>query len=85
MALPRNIVFETTDLPGITGIVATALGNQNINIDTVSHNRHSSDNAVFAIATMPCTVGQITAAIEDINENHPGSLLGDPRVMPILA
>jgi len=84
LSLPRNIVFETSDLPGITGIVATALGNENINIDTVSHNRHSSDNALFAIATMPCTRKQVDAAVQSIKDNHPGSLLGDPRVTPIL-
>lgn len=84
LELPCNIVFETTDSPGITGIVATALGDANINIDTVSHNRHSSDNALFAIATMPCTMEQVDAAIQNIKDNHPGSLLSDPRVMPIL-
>ena len=85
LELPHNIVFETADVPGITGIVATAIGAQNINIDTVSHNRHEIDHAEFAIATMPCTQAQIERAIADIRDNHPGSLLGEPRVMPILA
>ena len=70
--------------PGITGIVASAIGRQDINIDTVSHNRHASDNAVFAIATMPTTMKRVRAAIKDIQDNHPGSLLGEPRVIPIL-
>jgi hypothetical protein len=34
---------------------------------------------------MPCTRAQVDAAVRDIQENHPGSLLGEPRVMPILA
>ena len=85
LELPHNIVFETADVPGITGIVATAIGAQKINIDTVSHNRHEIDHAEFAIATMPCTQAQIERAIADIQDNHPGSLLGEPRVMPILA
>jgi homoserine dehydrogenase len=84
LQLPYNIVFETADVPGITGIVATAIGAQDINIDSVSHNRHENDNAEFAIATMPCTRGQIDRAVQDIQTNHPGSLLGQPRVMPIL-
>jgi homoserine dehydrogenase len=85
LELPYNVVFETADVPGITGIVATAIGRQQINIDTVSHNRHGSDNAEFAIATMRCTRAQVDAAIRDIQGNHPGSLLGEPRVLPILA
>jgi len=84
LELPYNIVFETSDVPGITGIVATAIGRQRINIDTVSHNRHGNDNAEFAIATMPCTRAQVDAAVRDIQENHPGSLLSQPRVLPIL-
>jgi homoserine dehydrogenase len=84
LKLPYNIVFETADVPGITGIVATAIGAQDINIDSVSHNRHENDNAEFAIATMPCTRTQIDRAVKDIQENHPGSLLGQPRILPIL-
>ncbi len=84
LELPYNIVFETADVPGITGVVATAIGAQRINIDSVSHNRHENDNAEFAIATMPCTRAQIEAAVRDIQQNHPGSLLSEPRVLPIL-
>ncbi|MDD9936154.1 MAG: homoserine dehydrogenase [Myxococcales bacterium] len=84
LELPCNIVFETADMPGITGIVCTALGRQNINIDTVSHNRHMRDNALFAIATMPCTMAQVQAAVRSIQGEHPNVLLSEPRVMPIL-
>jgi homoserine dehydrogenase len=84
LQMPYNIVFETADVPGITGIVATAIGRQAINIDSVSHNRHENDNAEFAIATMPCTRAQIDRAAKDIQDNHPGSLLSEPRVLPIL-
>jgi homoserine dehydrogenase len=84
LELPYNIVFETADVPGVTGIVATAIGAQHINIDSVSHNRHGSDNAEFAIATMPCTRAQIERAVKDIQTNHPGTLLSEPRALPIL-
>jgi len=84
LALPYNVVFETADVPGITGIVATAIGRQDINIDTVSHNRHEHDNAEFAIATMPCTRSQVERAVLDIQKNHPGSLHAEPRILPIL-
>jgi homoserine dehydrogenase len=84
LEMPYNIVFETADVPGITGIVATAIGRQRINIDTVSHNRHGQQNAEFAIATMPCTRAQVDAAVRDIQGNHSGALLGEPRVLPIL-
>jgi homoserine dehydrogenase len=84
LSLPYNIVFETADLPGMTGVVTTAIGRQRINIDTVSHNRHQVDHAEFAIATMPCTRSQVEWAIRDIQANHPGALLSEPRYMPIL-
>ena len=84
LEMPYNIVFETADVPGITGIVATAIGDQGINIDTVSHNRHERDFAEFAIATMPCTRAQVERAVRDIKENHPGSLHAEPRILPIL-
>lgn len=84
LELPYNIVFETADMPGMTGIVTTAIGRQRINIDTVSHNRHQVDHAEFAIATMPCTRAQVEWAVRDIQANHPGALLGEPRILPIL-
>jgi homoserine dehydrogenase len=84
LKMPYHVVFETADVPGITGIVATAIGRQDINIDTVSHNRHEHDNAEFAIATMPCTRAQVERAVRDIQDNHPGSLHADPRILPIL-
>jgi homoserine dehydrogenase len=84
LSLPYNIVFETADTPGMTGVVTTAIGRQRINIDTVSHNRHQVDHAEFAIVTMPCTRSQVEWAIRDIQANHPGALLSEPRYMPIL-
>ncbi len=85
LAFPYNISFETADIPGVTGMVATAIGKQNINIDTVSHNRHGSQNALFSIVTMPCQYSQIADAIADIQTNNPGSLLAEPKTTPILA
>jgi homoserine dehydrogenase len=81
---PYNITFVTEDHPGITGLVTTAIGEQDINIDTVSHNRHNKEKAVFSIATMPCTQGQIKRAIETIRVKAPNSLLGNPKIIPIL-
>ena len=79
---PYVVIFETEDKPGITGTVTTAIGNQNINIDTVSHNRHSIDHAYFSVATMPCTLKQIEAAIEEIKSK--GVLKIEPKIFPIL-
>jgi homoserine dehydrogenase len=84
MAFPYNIVFDTEDVPGITGSVTTAIGDQNINIDTVGHNRHGRATAVFSIATMPCTLAQIKRAIQEIKTKRPDILKAEPRVMPIL-
>jgi len=84
LAFPYNIVFKTEDVPGITGIVATAIGKQGINIETISHNRHNHEKAVFAIATAPCTHEQIQGAIDDVKKNHPSCLLAEPKVIPIL-
>ena len=82
--MPYIITFETADVPGITGDVTTAIGKQNINIDTVSHNRHMKDKAIFSIATMPCTLFQIEMAIEEINKSNSGLLVSVPKIIPIL-
>jgi len=65
-------------------LTTTSIGNQNINIDTVSHNRHIKDKAIFSIATMPCTLKQIEDAIAEIKSRNPKILLSDPTIMPIL-
>lgn len=81
-----NITFTTEDCPGITGLVTTAIGEQQINIDTVSHNRHhNKDRAVFSVATMPCTLGQIKNAIAAIRAKAPKLLIDDPKIIPILS
>jgi homoserine dehydrogenase len=81
---PYIITFETTDKPGITGLVTTAIGNNKINIDTVSHNRHNRNNATFSVATMPCTLEKIDNAIREINDCRKDVLLTEPKVIPIL-
>lgn len=81
---PYNVIFETEDMPGITGIITTAIGNQNINIDTVGHNRHNKDKAIFSIATMPCTLKSIKEAIKEIKSRYPDVLLIEPKIIPIL-
>jgi len=78
------ITFETEDEPGITGLVTTAVGEQKINIDTVSHNMHKSHKAIFSIATMPCTLEQIDNAIAVIRAKNSHVLLSEPKVIPIL-
>jgi homoserine dehydrogenase len=79
-----NITFSTEDYPGITGLVTTAIGEQKINIDTVSHNRHNKKRAEFSVATMPCTLGQVKKAIAAIRQKAPGLLIDEPKVIPIL-
>lgn len=81
---PYLITFHTGNIPGTTGFIATAIGKQEINIETVSHNRHSGEKAMFSVATMPCTLGQIEDAIKEIRNEKPGMLLSEPKIMPIL-
>jgi len=81
---PYLITFHTSDIPGTTGFITTAIGNQNINIDTVSHNRHTEEKAMFSVATIPCTLAQIEEAILEIKLKRPGMLLSEPSIMPIL-
>jgi homoserine dehydrogenase len=81
---PYIITFETPDVPGITGLVTTAIGNHNINIDTVSHNMHRTEKAIFSIATMPCSKKQIEDAVAEIRKKKPDILLSEPKIMPIL-
>jgi homoserine dehydrogenase len=81
---PYLITFHTGNIPGTTGFIATAIGKQEINIETVSHNRHTGEKAMFSVATMPCTLGQIENAIDEIKKEKPGMLLSEPKIMPIL-
>ncbi len=81
---PYIIIFNTVDIPGITGLVTTSIGNQSINIDTVGHNRHIKDRALFSVATTPCTLQQIEDAIAEIKKGRPEVLLEKPKIMPIL-
>jgi homoserine dehydrogenase len=81
---PYLITFHTGNIPGTTGFIATAIGKQEINIETVSHNRHAGEKAIFSVATVPCTLGQIEKAIEEIKNDRPGMLLSEPKIMPIL-
>jgi homoserine dehydrogenase len=81
---PYLITFHTGNIPGTTGFIATAIGKQEINIETVSHNRHAGEKAIFSVATMPCTLGQIEKAIEEIKKEKPGMLMSEPKIMPIL-
>ena len=81
---PYLITFHTDNVPGTTGFIATAIGKQNINIETVSHNRHSNEKAMFSLATMPCTLEQIEMSIDEIRKEKPGMLLSEPKIFPIL-
>jgi homoserine dehydrogenase len=81
---PYCIIFETEDVPGITGVITTAIGNQRINIDTVGHNRHNKEKAIFPIITMPCSMKQINAAIQEIKKIRPDIIINDPKIFPIL-
>lgn len=81
---PYLITFHTADIPGTTGFITSAIGQQEINIDTVSHNRHSEEKAMFSVATMPSTLEKIEAAVEQIKKEKPGMLLSEPKIMPIL-
>jgi homoserine dehydrogenase len=80
--LPYVVTFETEDRPGITGLVTTEIGRQNINIYTVTHNRHASDKTLFSVETRPCTRKQIDAAIAEIKAKE--ILKCEPTVYPIL-
>jgi homoserine dehydrogenase len=80
--MPYNIIFETYNKPGITGIVTTAIGNNNINIDTVSHNKNETEKAIFSVATQPCQLTAINRAIDEIKSK--GVLLSEAKIMPIL-
>ncbi len=79
---PFVITFTTEDRPGITGLVTTEIGKQDVNIYTVSHNRHIKDGAVFSVETQPCTLKQINAAIKEIKAS--GILKTEPKIYPIL-
>ncbi len=81
---PYLVTFSTEDLPGTTGFITTEIGEKGINIDTVSHNRRGLDNATFSVATVPCKIDKINAAIESIKAKRPEILVAEPKIIPIL-
>lgn len=81
---PYLVSFKTKNLPGTTGLITTAIGNQQINIETVSHNRFSGETADFSIETASSTIEQIEKAIEEIKSLNKDLLLEEPKVLPIL-
>ncbi len=87
LIMPYTIIFDTADVPGITGLVTTAIGAEKINIDTVSHNLRPSEDsgALFAITTKPCTFAQIRRAIDAIKKADASALIVEPKIIPILS
>jgi homoserine dehydrogenase len=81
---PYTLIFDTEDVPGITGLVATAIGDQGINIDTVGHNLHGKDVAVFCVETMPCTRNSVVRAIAEMQRRRPGVFRTEPKIYPVL-
>ena len=84
VALPYTIIFDTEDAPGITGLVTSAIGEQSINIDTVGHNLHGKDTAVFCVETMPCPRSAVDKALAAMKERRPGVFRTTPKVYPVL-
>ncbi|OHE66830.1 MAG: hypothetical protein A2Z99_14705 [Treponema sp. GWB1_62_6] len=84
LPFPYTVLFDTADVPGITGLVTTAIGDQGINIDTVGHNMHSGEAAVFAVETMPCTRSSILKAIAVIRAHRADIFRAEPKIFPVL-
>lgn len=86
LSFPYLISFKTNNLPGTTGIITTAIGNQGINIETVGHNRLDDENgtADFPIETEECTLEAIEKAVAEIRKLKADLLLDDPKIIPIL-
>jgi len=84
--MPYAVIFDTEDVPGVTGIVTTAIGAEAINIDTVSHNLRAEDTpgALWAITTKPCTMAQIKRAVDSVKRSTPRAFLAEPKIIPIL-
>lgn len=78
------IVLKTKDKPGVTGIVASAIGKENINILTIGPNIHDGEYAYFPVSTEPTTAAQILKAIKNIKNEHEGVIFGEPKLFPML-
>ncbi len=84
LPFPYTLIFDTEDAPGITGLIATAIGEQGINIDTVGHNLHGKDTAVFCVETMACARSSIDRAIAAVRARRPGVFRSEPKAYPVL-
>ena len=79
-----NIILKTKDKPGVTGIVASAVGEENINILTIGPNIREDEYAYFPIYTEPAPAARINAALNKIKKEHPGVIFGEPKLFPVL-
>ncbi len=79
-----NVILKTKDRPGVTGIVASAIGKEKINILTIGPNLHDGEFAYFPISTEPTTAVQIHAAINSVKKEYPDVIFGEPKLFPIL-
>ncbi len=86
LSFPYLISFKTNNLPGTTGIITTAIGNQGINIETVGHNRLDDQNGIadFPIETEECTLEAIEKAVAEIRKLKGDLLIDEPKIIPIL-
>lgn len=83
--VPYVLIFDAEDVPGITGLVASAIGDEGINIDTVGHNLHGKAGAVFCVETMPCRRDAVDRAVARMKAARPGVFRAEPKVYPVLA
>lgn len=81
---PYTIIFDTEDVPGVTGLVTTAIGAEGINIDTVGHNLRGKDTAVFCVETMPCRRSSIERALRAMEDRRPSLFRSAPKIYPVL-
>ena len=87
--MPFNLIFKVKDVPGVTGFVATIIGNENININTVGPNiRDSADvngnSAYFSVVTACTPLRSVRNAIAKMIAQRPDVFVEEVKIFPIM-
>ena len=82
--MPFNLIFKVKDVPGVTGIVTTAIGNENININTVGPNIHDSGFAYFSVVTACTPLHSVRKAVATMLAQRPDVFVEEVKIFPMM-
>ena len=82
--MPFNLIFKVKDVPGVTGMVTTTIGDENININTVGPNIHDNGFAYFSVVTARTPLSSVHRAVAKMIAQRPDVFIEEVKIFPIM-